>query len=162
MIEKHLLRVQRISRSKFPSLYQVVADHCGQPLVMEHATYMPRQQFLTAHDVLIFPTGVSCPALATRGRLWPAVEAAETRSGQSRNAVESAYPHGADRASRDRHGSRVRPTSGRLPRFDRASGGTACRADSTGNHASPLYNPGGGTGWLWAQGPVQFERGATA
>ncbi len=75
-----LLRVQRISRSKFPSIYQVVADHCGQPLVIEKTTYTPKQKFKAAHDALIFPAGVSCPALATRGRLWPAVEAAESRS----------------------------------------------------------------------------------
>ncbi len=80
MTEKHVLRVQRISRSKYPSIYQVVADHCGLALVVGQATYTPRQHFESAHDTLIFPAGVSCPALATRGRLWPAVEAAETRS----------------------------------------------------------------------------------
>lgn len=81
MKDQHQLRVQRINRSKYPSLMQVVADHCGQPISVDHKTFQPARSFDPEHDALIFPTGVSCPALATRGRLWPAVEAAETQAG---------------------------------------------------------------------------------
>lgn len=78
--DPNMLRVQRISRSKYHSIYQVVADHCGQALSIDQTSYTPKAAFHPAHDALIFPSGVSCPALATRGRLWPAVEAAEARS----------------------------------------------------------------------------------
>ncbi|WP_157928968.1 MobA/MobL family protein [Pararhizobium haloflavum] len=74
------MRVQRISRSKFKTIYQVVADHCGQPITVDGLTYEPQNDFNPSHDELIFPSGVSCPALATRNRLWPAVEAAELRA----------------------------------------------------------------------------------
>lgn len=78
--EQHLLRVQRISRSKYQTIYQVVANHCGQSIVVNDRTYEPKMAFRPCLDVLIFPSGVSCPALATRVRLWPAVEAAELRT----------------------------------------------------------------------------------
>jgi hypothetical protein len=74
------LRVRRISRSKYPAVYQVVADHCGQPILFGGQVFEPAKTFNPAHDELIVPNGVSCPALATRQRLWPAVEAAETRT----------------------------------------------------------------------------------
>lgn len=80
MAEQYQLRVQRISRSKFPSIYQVAADHCGHSISFGGEIFDPGRFFKSAHDELLFPTGVNCPALATRQRLWPAVEAAETRS----------------------------------------------------------------------------------